>query len=340
MPTTPRRNTTQFSTLITLLCLLFSSSLAAATEVVTSIKPLSLLVRAVAGDSVEITTLVPPGSSPHTYTMRPSQRRALERADAIFWVGPELESFLTRLLAGEDFKGRVTALAPNAGEEDRHRDGDDKDEHDHGHHDDHGHEQHGEHADDHHEAHGGEHDEAHDGGHNHGDGKDPHLWLDPALALDMAEAIRDTLANLEGMDPEQLTRNFERFKIKLQATETSIRAQLSGAEDIGLFSYHDAFSRFADHFDLTLEGILTLNPALSPGARHIQEVQAQLRETDNACIMTEPQFNQQWWTSITEGLDVRFSTWDPLASDIEDNADGYLNFLLGIADSVTYCLPE
>ncbi|HBM48647.1 MAG TPA: ABC transporter substrate-binding protein, partial [Marinobacter sp.] len=83
---------------------------ASAANVVTSIKPLELLVKAVAGDSVQVSTLVPPGSSPHNYTMKPSQRRALEQADAIFWVGPEMETFLSRLLGGHEFDGRVVAF--------------------------------------------------------------------------------------------------------------------------------------------------------------------------------------------------------------------------------------
>ena len=70
--------------------LLASASTLAGTQVVTSLKPIELLVKAIAADDVEITTLVQPGSSPHNYSMKPSQRRALEAADAIFWVGPEM----------------------------------------------------------------------------------------------------------------------------------------------------------------------------------------------------------------------------------------------------------
>ena len=109
---------------------------ASAANVVTSIKPLELLVKAVAGDSVQVSTLVPAGSSPHNYTMKPSQRRALEQADAIFWVGPEMETFLSRLLGGHEFDGRVVAFTDVPEGEDDHQ----VEEHSgHDHHDDHGH---------------------------------------------------------------------------------------------------------------------------------------------------------------------------------------------------------
>ncbi|MEC9041438.1 MULTISPECIES: zinc ABC transporter substrate-binding protein [unclassified Marinobacter] len=286
---------------------------AAATNVVASIKPVELLVKAVAGDSVEVSTLVPPGSSPHNYSMKPSQRRALEQADVIFWVGPDMETFLNRLLGGKEFAGRAVAFLESEGGESEH--------------------------DEHHDEHGHDHEsDAHH--HDHGDGEDPHIWVDPMLALDMAKDIRNVLSELEGVNPEELNANLERFQTELLNKEQSIRASFAGLDDISLFAYHDAFTRYAEHYGLTLEGVLTLNPELSPGARHIADVQAKLEAANHPCLLTEPQFNRQWWRSITEGLNVTFSTWDPLATDIESTPAGYIEFQQSVADAVLKCLPE
>ncbi|WP_372996836.1 zinc ABC transporter substrate-binding protein [Marinobacter sp.] len=309
--------------------LLASGALQAESRIVTSIKPIELIVKAIATDNMETTSLVPPGSSPHNYTMKPSQRRALENADVIFWVGPDMETFLNRLLAGQEFSSRTVALmdAEHESEETGH--------------------DHNEHAQDHH---GHEHDpeeetrkeERHDHGHghDHGDGEDPHIWLDPELAIDMAETIRDALSALDGVDTAALNENFRKFKDSVRKTDGVIRDRLAPAHEISLFAYHDAFTRFAEHYDLKLDGVLTLNPELSPGARHIAEVQEKLRNANHPCLLTEPQFNRQWWRSITEDLDVTFSTWDPLATDIEVTPDGYNNFQQSIVDAVLKCLPE
>src|SRR5690554_1008315 len=280
---------------------------ASAANVVTSIKPLELLVKAVAGDSVSVSTIVPPGSSPHNYSMKPSQRRALEQADAIFWVGPEMETFLSRLLGGHEFDGRVVAFTEVPEGEDEHHE--EK-------HDDHGH------------------------AHDHGDGEDPHIWTDPQLALDMARDIHARLVTLEDMKKEELDANLARFEQDLNAADQDIKASLAPLHSISLFAYHSAFERFAEHYELQLDGVLTLNPELSPGARHIAEVQDKLRQANQPCLLTEPQFNRQWWRSITEGLNVTFSTWDPLATDIESTSEGYIQFQQSIADAVLQCLPE
>eukprot|EP00163_Fabomonas_tropica_P014621 TRINITY_DN265_c0_g3_i1.p1 TRINITY_DN265_c0_g3~~TRINITY_DN265_c0_g3_i1.p1 ORF type:complete len:326 (+),score=48.79 TRINITY_DN265_c0_g3_i1:824-1801(+) len=301
-------------------------SVATATEVVTSIKPLELLVHAIAADDVHTSTIVPAGSSPHTYTMKPSQRRALENADVIFWVGPDMESFLTRLLSGHEFAARSISLMPGEYGVEEGAEGDEHEDHD-------------DHSEtDHHEEEHAEHNHAH--GHDHGDGEDPHIWTDPLMAIEMAERIRDALAELEGADTELLDSNLARFTAQVNETEAAIRKKLAPVHDISLFAYHDAFTRFAEHYDLELADVLTLNPELSPGARHIAEVQKKLNDATHPCLLTEPQFNRQWWTSITRGLDVSFSTWDPLATDIEVSATGYLEFQHSIADAVLECLPE
>lgn len=300
---------------------------AAATNVVASIKPVELLVKAVAGDSVDVSTLVPPGSSPHNYTMKPSQRRALEQADVIFWIGPDMETFLNRLFSGEEFSSRAVAFLEGEEGDPEHNE----------HHDEH--DEHGDHAHEEHDHH--EHDNDHDAHHHdHGDGEDPHIWVDPILALEMAREIRDALSKLDGMNPDVLDANFEHFQTELLNKEQSIRASFSGLDKVSLFTYHDAFTRYAEHYGLTLDGVLTLNPERSPGARHIAEVQAKLKAANHPCLLTEPQFNRQWWRSITEGLNVTFSTWDPLATDIESTASGYLEFQQSIADSALKCLPE
>ncbi len=283
---------------------LIAASPAFATNIVASIKPIELIVKAVAGDNTNVSTIVPPGSSPHNYSMKPSQRRALEQADAIFWVGPDMETFLNRLLGGKEFAGKVVAFTEATSEEpEAHH------EHEHHHHD-------------------------------HGEGEDPHLWVDPGMALEMAKTVHAKLSTLDNINTVDLDANLEQFEQSLGATERGIKASLSQLDGTSLFAYHSALERFAEHYELELAGVLTLNPELSPGARHIAEVQNKLRAANQPCLLTEPQFNRQWWRSITEGLNVTVSTWDPLATDIASTANGYLEFQQSIADAVLECLPK
>ncbi len=85
--------------------------------VVASIRPLSLLVRDVAGDRVELTQLLPDGQEPHHVALSFSQRRALADADLLAWIGPGLESYIARVVATRSEDRVVTAQAALASDD-------------------------------------------------------------------------------------------------------------------------------------------------------------------------------------------------------------------------------
>lgn len=322
--------------LTALACLLLPlTAVAEKPAVIASIKPVELLVRAVSDDQVTVSTLVPDGASPHTYQMRPSERQRLEDAERIFWVGPDMETFLIRLLASQELAGRAVMLAPD-GTMEPVADTDHHQGHNHGHSN---HSHNGTHNHDSAHSHGHSQNDGHHHDHHH-DGEDPHLWIDPALGLIMAQRIARELSALEGVDAERVQARLSAFETALNALEQDIREQLAPAMHIDLFTYHDAFGRFADHFGLRQAGVLSPSPERTPGARHLNEVRGQLRAAANPCLMTEPQFNRQWWRTVTEGMTIPLSTWDPLASDIPADDEGYLRFQQSMADSVLGCLPE
>lgn len=292
---------------IALALALFPATVMAGPKVVVSLKPLELLVRAVATEDTRVTALVGPGSNPHNYAMKPSQRRALAEADAVFWVGPEMETFLTRLLSGDEFRSRSHAFMPAA-------DGDRPTE------------------DDHHHEHDHHHSE------NEGNESDPHIWLDPTTSLNMAREIHSVLKTLPDADTAALDANLAAFEQALALAEEDINQQLEPARGLSLFIYHNAFTHFATHYDLPLAGVLTLNPELSPGARHIAEVQNKLRKATRPCLMTERPFNRESWDPILGDVAVTFSDWDPLASNIKADSAGYVAFQKAVAEAVLDCL--
>lgn len=71
-----------------------ASGATAAPDVVVSIKPVHSLVAAIMRGVGEPQLIVDGAASPHTYNLRPSNARKLEKADVVFWVGPGLEAFL------------------------------------------------------------------------------------------------------------------------------------------------------------------------------------------------------------------------------------------------------
>ncbi len=142
-------------------------------QVVASIGPVHSLVAGVMGEVGEPQLLIKGAASPHSYSLKPSDAEALRRADLVFWVGEDLETFLEKPLETLAGNAQTVALAEAPGLElletrsaglwegeaagDHDEDHDDHAAHEDEHHD----EDHGEHADEHHEEHADEHHEEH-----------------------------------------------------------------------------------------------------------------------------------------------------------------------------------
>ena len=91
--------------------LIWPAFLVAAPGVVASIGPVHSLAAAVMGDLGEPLQIVRGYGSPHAYQMRPSDAARLRDADLVLWIGPSLETFLERPLAGLRDSTRVVALS-------------------------------------------------------------------------------------------------------------------------------------------------------------------------------------------------------------------------------------
>jgi len=164
--------------------LLPASGVLAAPAVVATIKPVHSLVAAVMEGVGEPQLLIEGGQSPHTFSMRPSDASALENAELVVWIGPDLELFLEQPLASltdgdsdlalQNIEG-LTLFEP--------REGGNFEAHDHAHgdaaaddHNGHDHDNEHDHADHNDEEHAHENDRAHEGEHAH----DEHDHEEPA----------------------------------------------------------------------------------------------------------------------------------------------------------------
>ena len=96
------------------LALFWTAVRAEGISAVASIAPVHSLLAGVmkgVGDDGGPGLLVTGGRSPHDYVMKPSSARMLHRAGVVFWIGPGLEGFLKKPLAGLSSKTRVVGLA-------------------------------------------------------------------------------------------------------------------------------------------------------------------------------------------------------------------------------------
>ncbi len=323
-------------------------------DVVVSIQPIHSLVAGVMGDLGTPTLLVHGGASPHAYALKPSDARALDKAQIVFRVGENLETFLNHPLETLSAKATVIDLAEVDGvhtlgfregalwEEDDHdhhgHDAHEGDRHDgdaheadhdgHDGHETHDHETHAQEAHEH---------ETHAHEHNH-HGEDPHVWLDPANARAMVDAIAKTLIAADPAHAATYETNAAKLNGRLAALEEKIEAELLPVRGRPFIVFHDAYHYFEHRFEVEAVGAVAVNPEQQPGAARIREIRDRIAQTSAVCVFTEPQFRPRLVDTLLEGTSARAGVLDPLGADIAPGPDAYETMMQALADTLHNCL--
>jgi zinc transport system substrate-binding protein len=314
-----------------------ASGATAAPNVVVSIKPVHSLVAAIMRGVGEPKLIVDGAASPHTYNLRPSNARTLEKADLVFWVGPGLEAFLQKPLEALASKATVVELEDAKGlEKLPFREGGPFEKHDD---DKEGHGEHAGHTDDA-SGHGHDHGDDHkndDGDHEHG-AYDTHLWLDPANAKAMAQEIETALIAADAGNAATYQANTKKLIDDIDALDAELAETVRPVKDKPFIVFHDAYQYFEHRYGVKTAGSITVSPETLPGADRVSQIQEKVRQLGATCVFAEPQFEPKLVSVITEGTAAKSATLDPEAATLEPGPDLYFQLMRGIAGSLKNCL--
>ena len=331
-------------------------AMAQAPSVVVDTAPLHSLVSRVMAGLGTPALLLPPGTSPHDFQLRPSDAARLQGAQVVIWTGEGLAPWLVDPLASLapdavslemlDTEGWTRlALREDAAFAHEGHDGHDHGEHhaddehadDHG--SDHGHEDHGHgHDDADHEDDAAAEDHAgHDHAHGH-DGTDPHAWLDPAVAAVWLGLIADSLATADPANAAAYRANAEAGIAELTALQAELSARLTPVAGQTFIVPHDAYQYFEVAFGLTAAGAITLSDAASPGPARIAELRDQVTAGDIGCILTDPQTSPAWTEVLRDDSLARTALVDADGTGFAPGPDLYPQMMRAMADALVTCL--
>ena len=240
-------------------------------RVVTSTVVLADFIQQVGGDRVEVLTIVPPGADPHTYQPTPGDVQKVLGANVAIWNGLGFDEQAERLVEAQAIPNlAVVSLAAGI-----------------------------EPIKELPEGHAGETAEehaAHAGEDEHGDehaAGNPHLWLDPTLAMRYVQTIRDTLAVADPANGTTYEQNASRYLAEIAEVDAWALEQVAQipVERRKLVTFHDAFPYMARHFGLELVGVVLRSPGREPSAQEIAALVTEMQTYDIPTVYAEPQFN-------------------------------------------------
>ncbi|MBM3281612.1 MAG: ABC transporter substrate-binding protein [Candidatus Harrisonbacteria bacterium] len=213
-------------------------------RVVASFYPLAEFARQVGGDYVEVITLTPPGASPHDFEPTPQDISAAQKGQVFIFNGAGLDPWAEKIEPELVQKGvavvHMTKYFELLQGKDQH----------------------------------GDEEKAHDEeeGHSHEGELDPHIWLDPSLAMKEVELIRDTLMRFDPQNANVYEENARRYLAELGSLDALFASSLKTCKTRDIVASHGAFGYLAKRYNINVINIAGISPEEEPTPKRMAEI--------------------------------------------------------------------
>jgi len=219
-------------------------------SVVTSIFPLYDFTVQVGGDLVDVELMLPPGVEAHGFSPTPNNMISVKRADLFLYTSDILEPWAGTIVAAVGNKdGKMLEVGKEIISDET------------GHID---------------------HNEQHKG-------LDPHIWLDPALAVEMVEVIEAALSEADPENSAAYKNNSSEYISKLHQFDEQTKQILQKCQLQTIVSGgHFAFGAFAKRYGLiAVSPFQGFSPDAQPSPKAIAELVKTVQKTGSRVIFHE-----------------------------------------------------
>ena len=261
---------------------------------VVSILPQQTFVKAIGGDKVNVSLMVLPGSSPHTYEPKPSQMKDISKADLYFALDVEFEDVWLPKFRNLNDKMKVVNLSEGITKMPMKK---------------------AHHCNNHNHAH-------------HEENNDPHIWTAPANVKIIAQNIYMALLKHDPKNESYYKRNLDVFLKKVAYTDEEIKSILSTLKtDRRFMVFHPSWGYFAKTYDL--EQIAVEVEGKSPKPKQLIHLLKEAKEENVRAIFTQPEFSDTVAKIIAKELNIPVVKVSPLSKEWSQNLIDIAKYIAG-----------
>ena len=285
--------------------------------IVVTIKPLYSLVAHLCEGIETPVLLMKQAQSPHHYNMRPSERRLLANARMIVWLGPQLETYLQKVIEQQQKNSRYSGTVVSAMQAKNLKKLPLRKKYRH------------------------EHDE-----HSANDSTgvdhliDPHIWLSTDNAAAISKHISEQLIKKNPHHANQIKHNLQLLLNKIEQTADYIKSRLANSKQ-PFIAYHDAFQYFEDENGLNYIDAINFSDESGTSLKHMRRIKTQIEDNNIRCLVYQPP-KPAIIKTLTEQSSVTASGLDPLGLEVRDDKNAWFEIMQQLAVNFSHCLktPE
>lgn len=262
--------------------------------------PLEFLAKTIGGDQIQVVSLTVPGAEPHDMELTPVQVAELEKTSlALFIDGfmPAVDEAIEASVPDRalDLGTTVTLL--------------ESDDHDHAH-----------------ETPAPEASDSTKDDHGHG-AYDPHIWLDPANMVLMANAVSERLIAIDPDRSDFYTANTAALVAELEALDQEFTTGLANCEQKEIVTSHESFGYLANAYGFEQHGIAGLSPESEPSPARLAEISEMVKAEGITTIYYETLVSPAIAETVANETGATTAVLDPIEGLVEGSTDTFITVM-------------
>lgn len=141
---------------------------------------------------------------------------------------------------------------------------------------------------------------------------DPHIWLNPVYAKIQVQNIANAFSNSDPINEQYYQSNAAKYIEELDLLDSKIRAELFDCNN-NFIAFHDAFSYFADEYNLNQHTIISSNDSHGEAtAKTLENIISTAKKFNINVIFAEESVNTRTSTIIANEIGGKVLVLSPL----------------------------
>lgn len=258
--------------------------------------PIEEIVRTIGGAQVTVLGMTPPGEGAHDLQLTADQLADLEKAEVVFYLGDGFQPGLEKAIAMLPDSVRTVDLLEKIAVRDvvPQLEGTD-----------------------------GETD-----GETLESGKDPHVWLDPANMIIMANTVRAVLLETIEADAETLNASADAYIADLTSLGADMDKGLADCQSRVIVTSHRAFEYLASRTNLKQVAIAGINPDSEPSVKSLEAIGQFAQENNVSTIFFETLLPADLATTLASEIGAKTDLLDPIEGFSQEDLDNGSNYIV------------
>lgn len=156
---------------------------------------------------------------------------------------------------------------------------------------------------------------------------DPHIWLSPKNAKIQAKNIAEALILADEKNAEIYRANLAKLTVELDKLDLEMTAGLAALNVKPYIVFHDAYRYFEEHFGVKSVGFLEETVSSEPSAKYLASLIDVLEKQHVEAIFAEPQFSPKLVQTLSDDYDLQIGELNPDGGEV--SKDGYFKLMRG-----------